>query len=176
MELFSQEQLETIKLLAKQQGQQYGRGKDYDYKAVMLDIAQGFKVCSICSIRKPLAEFHKKSNSPNGYKAECGTCAKARWQDWADKNRETLRESDRRRHYQREYGLSKPEAGQLVESRQGTCQICKTNCQIVIDHNHATGQIRGLLCSKCNSILGFAADRVEILEAAIQYLKETDCG
>lgn len=42
--------------------------------------------------------------------------------------------------------------------------------RLAIDHDHVTGAIRGLLCQKCNTMLGMARDDVAILEAAISYL------
>jgi hypothetical protein len=41
-----------------------------------------------------------------------------------------------------------------------------------IDHNHETGAFRGILCLKCNSLLGMASESTEVLSAAIEYLNE----
>lgn len=63
------------------------------------------------------------------------------------------------------------------------CAICKLpnmtkrNNKIkrmAIDHNHSNGNIRGLLCGFCNSLLGYAKDNIEILESAIKYLRESE--
>jgi len=43
-----------------------------------------------------------------------------------------------------------------------------------IDHNHDTGEFRGILCLKCNSLLGMASDSVSVLHSAVKYL--TDRG
>lgn len=59
-----------------------------------------------------------------------------------------------------------------------TCEVCghvvdgKTVKCLVFDHNHATGEHRGWLCSNCNVALGLAGDNPEILEALAKYLRE----
>lgn len=57
----------------------------------------------------------------------------------------------------------------------GVCAICKNpepqlNKALAVDHDHKTGQIRSLLCSKCNLGLGHFKDSPELLQSAIQYL------
>ena len=63
----------------------------------------------------------------------------------------------------------------LLESQNGKCAICN-NIQIghplSVDHDHKTKKVRALLCKKCNSMLGFAYDRVDLLESAISYLRK----
>lgn len=58
---------------------------------------------------------------------------------------------------------------------RGFCFICgitqdKLKRGLCVDHDHKTGKIRGLLCSPCNFILGFAKDEIEILTNAVAYL------
>ena len=40
-----------------------------------------------------------------------------------------------------------------------------------VDHSHATGQVRGLLCKPCNNLIGFARDNIQTLKNAVEYLK-----
>ena len=56
------------------------------------------------------------------------------------------------------------------EGQGGLCAICERSTLLVIDHCHETGSIRGLLCRRCNGLLGFATDKVWILHKAIEYL------
>ena len=56
---------------------------------------------------------------------------------------------------------------------KGECQICTRDGPLVIDHDHHTGVVRGLLCSRCNSMLGFAKDSIDILSDSISYLENT---
>lgn len=57
------------------------------------------------------------------------------------------------------------------------CKICQrppypAGSRLVPDHNHATGEVRGLLCSPCNSALGLMGEKAERLLAAARYLAE----
>lgn len=70
-----------------------------------------------------------------------------------------------------EYGLAKEQYQALRESSGGKCAICSGVSRIVIDHDHKTGRIRGMLCGKCNSGLGMFGDSVEKLKLAVIYLE-----
>ena len=77
------------------------------------------------------------------------------------------------------YGITESEYDNLIESQDNKCAICKSEDNkrknskyFFIDHNHDTGKIRGLLCDKCNKLLGSAFDNTEILKKAIKYLSE----
>lgn len=57
------------------------------------------------------------------------------------------------------------------------CAICgrkayPAGSRLVPDHNHATGEVRGLLCQPCNSALGLMGEKAERLLAAARYLSE----
>lgn len=57
----------------------------------------------------------------------------------------------------------------------GHCAICLRKGQkMEIDHNHATGKVRSLLCSRCNGALGQFCDDVDLLKEAIKYLEKHD--
>lgn len=79
-------------------------------------------------------------------------------------------------------GLTAAEVAHQIEAQGGVCMICReVPRRWDIDHDHAcrfcggeTGCrrcFRGMLCSSCNSMLGFARDRVEVLETAVAYLR-----
>jgi hypothetical protein len=68
----------------------------------------------------------------------------------------------------------------LLLKQNGSCAICRgqnnttRNGKIKrfnVDHCHKTDTVRGLLCSFCNSLLGYAKDSIKTLESAITYLK-----
>lgn len=59
----------------------------------------------------------------------------------------------------------------LNSIQAGLCAICQGDHTLVLDHDHKTGLTRGLLCNKCNGLLGFANDTLGLLERAIVYLR-----
>jgi DNA-binding XRE family transcriptional regulator len=69
-----------------------------------------------------------------------------------------------------QYGET-PEYLQLMKSMQnGFCAICQKKVTLYIDHDHGTEQVRGWLCAKCNTGLGYLGDSTLLLERAIEYL------
>lgn len=54
--------------------------------------------------------------------------------------------------------------------QNGRCAICGIEDKLVVDHNHQTGELRGLLCQHCNKLLGFSKENPAILVAAVAYL------
>lgn len=84
----------------------------------------------------------------------------------------------------KKYGLTMDDYMDMEKTQNGVCAICKnpeTNKKrLSVDHDHSccpgSGScgkcIRGLLCSNCNTFLGNAKDNIEILKAAIEYLKK----
>jgi hypothetical protein len=72
------------------------------------------------------------------------------------------------------YGLAPGDYERLREAQDGLCAIChratgKTR-RLSVDHDHATGLVRGLLCRPCNDMLGHARDSVEFFLVAAAYL------
>lgn len=80
-----------------------------------------------------------------------------------------------RRKRERQFGVRHEEFLAMLQAQDGICAICGSGNdgarQLSIDHDHATGAIRGLLCDRCNPLLGYARDNVAVLQAAIEYLE-----
>lgn len=75
------------------------------------------------------------------------------------------------------YGLTLEQYNDLFNKQNGCCAICgvhqkELKLPLCVDHCHNTNNIRGLLCSKCNSGLGFFKDNVLFLKSAIKYLNK----
>lgn len=76
-------------------------------------------------------------------------------------------------HRKARYGLTKEQIQELYAEQNGRCAICNKSedtAKLVIDHDHETGVIRGLLCQPCNAGLGMFHDNKDNLLAAIAYL------
>lgn len=72
------------------------------------------------------------------------------------------------------YGITVEEYNSMVESQNNLCKICykEDKKRLCIDHCHKTNKIRGLLCRKCNFVLGLMDDNIDNLYNAIEYLKK----
>ncbi len=94
-------------------------------------------------------------------------------QAWRDKNPEAVKGYSMNGRFLF-HELPQDKYWEMVKDQNGVCAICnRTNGDrnLFIDHDHATGMVRGLLCSKCNFMLGQAEDNQATLSSAIQYLK-----
>jgi hypothetical protein len=84
----------------------------------------------------------------------------------------------RKRSLAKLYGLSTEEYNIMFESQRGLCAVCclpdssRRDGRLSVDHNHKTGKIRQLLCTKCNLALGAVGDKIENLLSMIEYIKK----
>ncbi len=104
--------------------------------------------------------------------------------EWRKNNRDKMTASARIRTLKK-YGLTPESYGQLVIDQENRCAICRRSAssfkpkhkkhkhaKLDIDHCHASGKVRALLCYNCNAILGHAGDSIQVLQRAIDYLKK----
>jgi len=105
---------------------------------------------------------------------------------YREKNKEKIQQQNRdwkranpiasRKQTLKVYGLTVDGYNKMFSKQKGCCAIClkhQTDLKetLHVDHCHETGKIRGLLCFRCNSMLGKCGDNTEILKSAIEYLK-----
>jgi len=82
-------------------------------------------------------------------------------------------------HLEKRYQMTPASYEKMLKEQKGKCKICETTAPggrrntFSVDHCHQTNQVRGLLCIKCNSLLGQANDDITILQKAILYLKQS---
>lgn len=151
------------------------------------------KICASCGIDKPVGEFRKNTRNKDGLHSWCETCfseknrcyqkkyncsqkGKALRRKWKEDNPVEYERMLLKSHLKRHYKLSLEQYDSMLEEQGGTCAICKSaettknRKYLSVDHDHATGEVRGLLCHKCNVLLGYARDNLLILNAALEYL------
>lgn len=85
---------------------------------------------------------------------------------YINRNKEALEE----KRIKRVYGINKTEYQEMLERQEGKCAICKKKEKLVIDHDHESGKVRGLLCTRCNTAIGYFLDDIESIKSAISYL------
>jgi hypothetical protein len=129
---------------------------------------RGRKKCESCRIT-----CFKCGSSRMTPQNRCKDCKKDDWkirQDTDESFRKKVRDSSTRTRY----GISQEELEYLQSFDR--CQVCdqpsKTKRGLHIDHNHHTGEIRGVLCQGCNHALGNVNDNVEVLKKLIAYLED----
>ena len=81
--------------------------------------------------------------------------------------------AERERHLVRKYGVTLTDYASMLASQDGECAVCgkKQERAFDVDHDHATGAVRGLLCTSCNRMIGHSGDSPERLRSAAAYLE-----
>ena len=76
-------------------------------------------------------------------------------------------------HLRKSYGISLEDYRKILDSQGGSCWICRGGTSkrfLAVDHCHKTGDVRGLLCARCNGVLADFRDNPEWFQRAIEYL------
>jgi hypothetical protein len=141
------------------------------------------KVCPHCHQEKDTSEFHRNGQKKPRIHSWCKECIRPVKRDyqreyrkthpvdpeyhkkWWAEHREEIHERRRRQKYGDSFDYK-----QMATNQQGRCAICGKETVLVTDHNHKTGEVRGLLCANCNVGLGYFSDSPEILVNAATYL------
>lgn len=144
--------------------------------------------CTTCKRTKALTEFYAAKYGKNGLKAACKKCynaANSTWQQenreaangyakkYRERNKEAVRLARKRSMVRKLYGLTLEEYEKKVKDAK--CAICKKKIKLnrhCMDHDHATGKVREVLCNPCNTGIGCFRDSPELLKAAIAYLRK----
>ncbi len=97
---------------------------------------------------------------------------KNNYRKWAKKNPEKKRASK----IKSKFGMTPGDYEKKLIEQRGVCAICKqkefvSNRHLAVDHSHVTQKNRGLLCTKCNSVLGWVNEDITTLHSMIQYLE-----
>ena len=110
------------------------------------------RVCTDCGERKSAEHYHKNAKEKDGLYYCCKPCR-----------------AIRRRV--KTYNLEESKYQEMVKATPH-CPICGSEEPLVVDHDHSTGKVRGLICQPCNKGLGFFRDNTEAMKNAINYLEQ----
>jgi len=133
-------------------------------------------MCSTCYTREYMRSYRKKNRDKviehrKTYKdSEKG---KAVEDAYRKRNWQKIREKQYLRSLWKKYGLLPEEYRRLLQRQKGKCAVCKKiqERKLCVDHDHASGTVRGLLCTHCNTAIGHLDGREEWTRQALRYLR-----
>lgn len=150
----------------------------------------GTKRCTLCKETKPDAEFFANKDFHDGLDRGCKQCRLDRRAEYGRKNSAALSKKQMERYHKdperfadydlrKRFGLPPGSYDKMSEAQGGRCAICQSTTpggngkrRLAVDHDGATGKVRGLLCGRCNTGIGQLQHNETILLAAIAYLKK----
>lgn len=127
------------------------------------------KRCPACNLIKPLQAFHRNSQRATMRGSYCKECVK----NAGDAAHRKLLTRNRRIE---SYNITVEEYERLEQQQNNACKICGVSAErvryktLVIDHDHSTGAVRGLLCPKCNAAIGLLGDDPRTVLLAAKHL------
>lgn len=111
------------------------------------------KKCNRCNEFKLFTDFHKHKTTKDRLFTYCKTCSNA--------------QTKNAKHLAR-YGMT---TEQIDKHKEKGCELCGSTNNLHVDHNHDTGEFRGILCTNCNRGLGHFMDSAALLSKAVEYLQ-----
>jgi hypothetical protein len=153
------------------------------------------KYCGGCKETLDESSFAKNRSSADGLQGWCRECSSRATKMGRAKNPQKYRDcarrwqldhpeqfalSQRNRSLSRLYGINVEDFDLIFESQGKECAICGEKESggrgWQVDHDHASGELRGILCHRCNLALGNFCDNVDVIENAVAYLKAEPMG
>lgn len=116
--------------------------------------------------------YQKHKDEQKAYRARNRERRAEVHRQWKRRNPERIRRLLRNRDLRRAYGISVDKFEEMLKAQSGNCALCFEPLlqDKNLDHDHKTGEIRGILHGRCNRLLAFAQDSISKLNAAIKYL------
>lgn len=152
------------------------------------------KRCSSCDGVKAVTEFYRKSTKTKRgwfWDSHCIACRNDQSREYAESNKERrnlrlqlwrktnpklAKKGDRRKMLRHKYDMSPNDYSAMLIAQDGKCYLCKRSVerQLCVDHDHKSGKVRHLLCTKCNSVLGWI-ENFDLLDAIREYVSDDPC-
>ncbi len=142
------------------------------------------KRCALCAVVKPVSEFYTRPvKDVRGELirrkpvTRCKACYPIRTIAWKRNNPDKAKRYEWRTNLRMYYGIDIVDWERMFEAQGGRCAICRVATQsaqgrrLAVDHDHASGRVRSLLCGNCNRGLSGFKDNTELLMRAIEYLQ-----
>jgi hypothetical protein len=133
------------------------------------------KECGKCKEILPLDSFGKDKPRPDGLSPYCRSCKRGMQRKYYKASPERYRA----RNYRDSYGITLEQYDEMLAEQGGCCANPGCNKQepggigrFHVDHNHTTGEVRGLLCHGCNTSAGLCQDNPVVLQGLANYLEE----
>lgn len=128
------------------------------------------KTCCRCKETKALKDFARDRQRKDGRAWKCRACYKESYR------RSTFKRTRERNWRELGIAITFEEYTELLVKQQDCCAICgipseESGKALAVDHCHETGRVRGLLCGRCNRMLGLADDRADYLRNLATYLE-----
>lgn len=119
-------------------------------------IPDGFRWCPSCQQAVAHEDYIRNSGTASGFGSRCRTCDSAANSD---------------SYFYRKYKLTRPQLEDLRAAQGDSCAICGAPEPQHLDHDHDSGEVRQLLCQRCNQGLGLFRDEPSYLRAAADYVE-----
>ena len=158
------------------------------------------KKCSKCNEELPLSDFYQRAGAKSFHSA-CKVCEREMAKDWYERNKEKAgakvkewreknidyvkkyRSDNRQKNYRQElvrkYGVNPLWFDGELQRQGNSCVCCKREFKWGhkqtsphVDHCHETKTVRGVLCNRCNTVLGLCKDDEKLLSSLSRYLRK----
>jgi hypothetical protein len=136
--------------------------------------------CLKCGIPKSASEFPTESRRKSGRATWCKLCHNAYRKRYYPKRRENRPRNYRKFWPEESIAACQKRYDEMHVSQDGLCAICRKPetatdrkgvvKKLAVDHNHSSGQVRGLLCQRCNVAIALLQESADLFDAAKNYL------
>jgi hypothetical protein len=170
-----------LKLAKKRMGSNQALFEDSDRTAT--------KACKVCGVDKQLLEFNRHLGNKDLHRSECiecqGAASRSRWEKnkgsnntkrrlWYKDNQEVVYGWG----IKKKFGITYEDYLEMLQKQDGRCSICGIDTpgdkhkHFAVDHDHKTGKVRSLLCSRCNCGIGHLNDDPVLIRKAAEYIEQ----